>query len=122
MDQGWTLMEPLQVRPIGPDREDVVVLAVSGELDHATEQALGAAVERAMGNDCRRLVLECAGVTFCDSQGLNRFLQLRLDLERRGVVLILTGISASLRAVLDLTGAIEVFALTDTVEDALRAS
>ncbi|MDF9810777.1 STAS domain-containing protein [Streptomyces sp. SPB162] len=115
-------MESLQVRPIGPDRDDVVVLAVSGELDYATEQALGDAVARAMGDHCRRLVLECAGVTFCDSQGLNRFLQLRLDLESRGIDLILTGISASLRAVLDLTGAIEVFLLTDTVEDALRAS
>ncbi|MEU3459209.1 STAS domain-containing protein [Streptomyces sp. NPDC006733] len=113
-------MEPLQVRLIGPDRDGVVVLTVAGELDYATEQALGDAVADALGEHCERLVLECAGVTFCDSQGLNRFLQLRLDLEQRGIALVLAGISTSLRAVLDLTGAIEVFVLADTVEDALR--
>ncbi|MEU3464301.1 STAS domain-containing protein [Streptomyces sp. NPDC006733] len=114
-------MEPLRVRPIGPVRQGVVVLAVSGELDCNTEQLLGDAAGRALGDGCGRLVLECSGVTFCDSQGLNRFLRLREHARRDGAALVLAAISGSVRHVLELTGALQVFVLANTVEEALRA-
>lgn len=114
-------MEPMRVRPIGPVRQGVVVLAVSGELDYDTEQILGDAGSRALGDGCRRLILECSGVTFCDSQGLNRFLRLRRDAERDGAVLILAAISGPLRHVLELTDGLQAFVLANTVEEALRA-
>ncbi|MCZ4102567.1 MULTISPECIES: STAS domain-containing protein [Streptomyces] len=111
-------MEPLQVCPIGPPREGVTVLALSGELDYNTEPTLAAAAGDAMKAGCRQLVLECAGLTFCDSQGLNRFLRLRLAAQRRGVDLVLAAISTPLRHLLELTEAVEVFQLADTVDQA----
>ncbi|MCZ4103323.1 STAS domain-containing protein [Streptomyces sp. So13.3] len=115
-------MEQFQVRAIGPARPGVVVLAVSGALDFGTEQLLGDAGSRALAGGCRRLVLECAGVTFCDSQGLNRFLKLRREAERGGAALVLAAISTPVRHVLELTGALPVFGLADTVDEALRAA
>lgn len=114
-------MNALQVRPVGPSREGVAVLALSGELDYGTDQTLADATHQALNDGCRRLVLQCAGVTFCDSQGLNRFLRLRLEAQRRNVDLVLAEISAPVRHVLELTAALQLFTLADSVEDALRA-
>lgn len=114
-------MVPLLVRPIGPAREGVKVLALSGELDYDTQQTLADAANDALDGGCQRLVLECAGLTFCDSQGLNCLLQLRLQAQHRGVALVLAAISTALRHVLEITEALRVFVLTDTVDQALRA-
>lgn len=57
--------------------------------------------------------------TFCDSQGLSRFLRLRLAAQHHGVHLVLAAISTPLRHLLELTEALEVFQLADTVEQAL---
>lgn len=115
-------MEPLQVRPIGPPRQGVTVLALSGELDYNAQQTLADVAGGALGEGCQWLILECSGLTFCDSQGLNRFLRLRLAAQRRGVHLVLAAISTPLRRVLELTGALPVFTLADTVEQALHTT
>lgn len=110
----------LQVRSKGPGREGVVVLAVSGDLDYDTEQILGAAGSRAVQGGCRRLVVECSGVTFCDSRGLGCLLQLRREAQDAGAELVLAAISYPVRLVLELTDALEACVLAGTVEQALR--
>ncbi|MEU3464732.1 STAS domain-containing protein [Streptomyces sp. NPDC006733] len=109
----------MQVRTIGPARGGVIVLAVSGDLDNDTEHLLAHGAGEALDAGCRRLILQCAGVTFCDSRGLNRLLQLRQDAQRRGVDLVLAAISTPVRHVLELTEALQVFVLADTVQQAV---
>ncbi|MCM2425121.1 STAS domain-containing protein [Streptomyces sp. RKAG337] len=115
-------MEPLQVSAVGQAQDGVAVLSVAGELDYGTERVLGDAAQRLLDQGCRRLIVDCAGLAFCDSQGLNRFLQLRLDLESRDGLLVLAAISSPLRHVLELTDALQIFVLADSVEAALRSA
>ncbi|MEU3466163.1 STAS domain-containing protein [Streptomyces sp. NPDC006733] len=111
---------PLQIQAGDFARPGVSVLEVSGELDYDTEQILADAARQTLDAGCRRLVLDCAAVTFCDSRGLNQLLFLRQDAQRRGVDLVLAAISTPVRHVLELTDALRIFTLADTVEEAVR--
>ncbi|MEU3465558.1 STAS domain-containing protein [Streptomyces sp. NPDC006733] len=113
-------MESLQVSPLKTSRESVLVLALSGDLDYDTQQTLSDTAVLALDDGCRQLIVECSRVTFCDSEGLNALLQLRQEAEGRGVILVLAAISAVLRHVLDLTHALQILTLADTVEQAVR--
>ncbi|MCZ4101897.1 STAS domain-containing protein [Streptomyces sp. So13.3] len=131
-------MTRLQVRPVRHGQGDVDVLALAGELDLDSEDVLATAVAELLrarqdgraGNgelpaqqdgDTRRsrLVLDCAGLTFCDSRGLGLLLTIRQTLQDRGDVLVLADVSPQLLRTLELTGADQVLTLADGVGEAL---
>jgi len=55
----------------GADRAAIVILR--GELDIDTATQLRAAIEGQLARDTPRIVVDLAGVTFCDSVGLSTF-------------------------------------------------
>ncbi|MEV7417402.1 STAS domain-containing protein [Streptomyces sp. NPDC089919] len=105
----------VEVRP----REGVVVLLLSGELDHDTVGPLRAALDTALTGARPRLVVDCAGLRFCDSTGLNALLRARLAAEAAGGRLEVSGLPPVVRRLFRLTGADEVFAVHPDLESAL---
>ena len=57
-------------------RETEAVVAVTGEIDVSTVPRLTAAVDEVLVDAPPRVVLDLAGVTFCDSQGLGTLVAL----------------------------------------------
>src|SRR5882757_863656 len=58
------------------------VFTPSGELDHHTADVLGEPLGAAVDAGATRLVIDCAGLEFCDSTGLNVLLSARLRVDR----------------------------------------
>ncbi|MEU3463641.1 STAS domain-containing protein [Streptomyces sp. NPDC006733] len=118
-------MTRLQVRPVHHDQGDAHVLALVGELDLDSEDVLASAVDvvlraRQDGPARRsRLVLDCGGLTFCDSRGLGLLLTIRQKLEDAGDVLVLADPTPQLLRTLELTGADQVLTLVDGVSEAV---
>ncbi len=73
--------EPEQVR-----------LAVTGDLDLASDGALAERAQALIPDAAGRLVLDFSGVTFCDSAGIRALLSTRKAAERAGCELRLTGV------------------------------
>ncbi|GAA2930543.1 STAS domain-containing protein [Streptomyces enissocaesilis] len=99
--------------------EGIPILRLGGDLDLTTVPLLMDAVNAAMHVHGRqRIVLDCTGLAFCDSSGLNCFLQLH---KGTGPVegLVLAQVGAPLRRLLDITGADQALAVTPTVDAAL---
>ncbi|MEU9959773.1 STAS domain-containing protein [Streptomyces sp. NPDC050982] len=100
--------------------DDIAVLRVSGELDHACEEfflrTLGASVDA--GHRC--LVLDVTALVFCDSRGLSCLLAIRWLLERRNGRILLAGAGRRLTQLLVQTGSIELLPVWPTVGQALR--
>lgn len=61
------------------------LLAPVGELDHYTAELLRSPLDEALDAGRSRLVVDCSGLEFCDSTGLNVLLgaRLRADAARR---------------------------------------
>jgi anti-anti-sigma factor len=83
---------------------DEVVLHLVGEIDVLTVANLSAIVNETLAEPPTRIVLDMAGVTFCDSQGLGTLVVLSRKAEYARSLLALTNVGDFLMRVLDITG------------------
>ncbi|HEY9373872.1 STAS domain-containing protein [Streptomyces sp.] len=90
-----------------------------GELDHHTADLLRTPLHDALGEGRSRLVVDCSGLDFCDSTGLNVLLGARLKAEAAGGGVHLSGMRPAVARVFEITGAEAVFTVHDSLEAAL---
>lgn len=83
---------------------DEVVLHLAGEIDVLTVTNLSTLVNDTLTDPPARIVLDMAGVTFCDSQGLGTLVVLSRKAQHARTVLALTNVGEFLMRVLDITG------------------
>jgi anti-anti-sigma factor len=95
------------------------VVKVAGELDHDTAPQLLRILDQALAQHHGPVVVDCAGITFCDSSGLNTLLRARRTATTVERALLLAAPSRATLRVLRLTGADAAFELVPTVESAL---
>ena len=80
-------------------------LTVGGDLDMATAPTLVTKGQRALeAGGGGELVIDLAGVDFCDSAGINALVKLRKLAEQHGFTLRVTSPRPAVRRVLDMTG------------------
>ena len=89
------------------------VMRLCGELDADTASLLVTDAEQMVRRGQRHLVLDCAGVTFCDSFGLRAMLVLWDRVQPDGSVTI-DRPSATLVRILEITGLIDRFQIPVT--------
>ncbi|HEY9372037.1 STAS domain-containing protein [Streptomyces sp.] len=94
-----------------------VVLTLHGELDQDTVDALRDALSARP--DARRIVVDCSGLRFCDSSGLNVLLRTRMRMRERGGRLDLAGLRPPVDRMFEITGARSVFRVYEDVAAAL---
>ncbi|MFH8727511.1 STAS domain-containing protein [Streptomyces termitum] len=97
-----------------------VVLAPRGELDHDTVEPLRTALDKHA--DAARIVVDCAGLDFCDSTGLNLLLRARAQAREAGAGLDLAGLRPPVDRMFEITGAVRVFRIYADVHEALDAA
>ncbi|GHH81982.1 anti-sigma factor antagonist [Kitasatospora indigofera] len=93
------------------------VVEAAGELDHDSAPQLRAVLRRALAvrPAPAMLVVDLAGITFCDSSGLNTLLQARLDAERQDTAFHLARPTDIVARVLEITGTDQVFPVDQVV-------
>ncbi|KOG31673.1 MULTISPECIES: STAS domain-containing protein [Streptomyces] len=90
-----------------------------GELDHHTAELLRAPLDDALDAGRSRLVVDCSGLEFCDSTGLNVLLGARLRAEAAGGGVHLVAMRPPVARVFHITGAEAVFTVHETLATAL---
>ena len=80
------------------------VLVLTGEIDMATAGDLRAATGRSLQGPPGRVVLDFAGVTFCDSQGLSTLISINRDVTGAGSRLVLSNVGDFMSRLLEITG------------------
>jgi anti-anti-sigma factor len=93
------------------------VIALEGELDLAAAPELRKHLDEVEG---QTLVLDFARTTFIDSAVLKELLRGRVELTARGVRLVLAGVPAPVRRLMDLTRTYELFEDAPDVDTALK--
>ncbi|MBS2965347.1 STAS domain-containing protein [Actinocrinis puniceicyclus] len=96
----------LDVRVREAAREDTTVVEAVGELDFTSTNRLRAVLLPLVGHGT--VVLDAAGITFCDSAGLLAILQANRDARAQGAIFRLAAPSAPLVRVMELAGALAV--------------
>ena len=101
---------------------DAVVLTVRGEVDIANKGRMHTALERAMDDAERAVVVDLSNVRFMDSTGLALMLNAARRLTRRRVGFAIACPDGPVRRAFDVTGLDECFKITDGVDDALAGA
>ena len=83
---------------------DEVIIKLAGEIDVLTVTELATVVNELLPEPPARIVLDMAGVTFCDSQGLGTLVVLSRKAQHAQSVLSLANVGDFLMRVLDITG------------------
>jgi anti-sigma B factor antagonist len=83
---------------------DQATLAVSGEIDISTADALERAIAEIIDGGAGHVIVDLSGVTFMDSAGINVLLKGRRWADDHGQQFRVTGATGIVRQVLDLTG------------------
>lgn len=96
------------------------VFTPAGELDHHTADVLAGPLGAAVDAGISRLVIDCSGLEFCDSTGLNVLLGARLRAEALGGGVHLAAMQPTVARVFEITGADAVFTVHDTLDQALQ--
>jgi anti-sigma B factor antagonist len=81
-----------------------LTFVLAGEIDVLTVVKLSALVNEELADPPGRIVLDMAGVTFCDSQGLGTLVVLSRKAQHARSVLSLANVGDFLMRVLDITG------------------
>ena len=90
------------------------MVAVSGEIDLYTAPRLQSELAAAvMSEGPARVVVDMAGVDFCDSTGMNVLLAALRRARERGGDLVLAGPRPGVRKILQVTGLESVFTVLD---------
>jgi anti-sigma B factor antagonist len=95
---------PPDLQVVAQYRPDVIVLAISGELDAASAPMLRAHVGFALGRRPAHLILDLAGLRFCDAAGLSVFAMARNAATRDGASLALAAVPRPVTRLLKMTG------------------
>jgi anti-sigma B factor antagonist len=101
---------------VATERDDLTILAVSGELDMSTSPDLLNTALPLIDAGRRLLVLDLNDVTFCDSAGLSAFVQLQKRMATVDGSIALARPQPIVRSVLELTGLVELMQVSSTVE------
>ncbi|MFE3328914.1 STAS domain-containing protein [Streptomyces sp. NPDC059176] len=107
----------VDTRP-GPE-PGILVFALSGELDHDTAEPLRTALDEGIAGGARRLLVDCSGLLFCDSTGLNVLLRARLAAQDADARVELAALRPQVARMLAITGAGAVFPRYASIGEAL---
>ncbi|GAA0794665.1 STAS domain-containing protein [Spirilliplanes yamanashiensis] len=105
----------LTVRDLGDTGR---VLTATGEIDHDTRAAVRDAVMESVDAGRTRVVLDVAGVEFCDSGALSAFVEAHRRTEAAGGWFRLAGASGRVQLVLRLANLDRILQLRPTVAEA----
>lgn len=99
---------------------DIAILRPSGRLDSATSPAFEASVLERLQDGSTRMVLDLSDVDYISSAGLRVILVAGKKLRAAQGQLVLCGLREEVRGVFEMSGFLDLFAVTDNAQEALR--
>ncbi|MFI6154825.1 STAS domain-containing protein [Kitasatospora sp. NPDC051170] len=95
--------------------DEGTVVSLFGELDLDSVADLAGVLEPVLDQPATVVVIDCAGLEFCDSTGLNALLRAQARAGARGSRIELARPRPLVLRMLQLTGATDAFTLRDTL-------
>ncbi|MYR57428.1 anti-sigma factor antagonist [Streptomyces sp. SID625] len=112
-------MSPLKIT--ARDAATGPVLEITGDLDHHTAPELREAVDGLAVAAGQLLVLDLAGLDFCDSSGISALISARSLAAEQGAGVVLAAVPANTARILGIVGLDRVFTIHDSVAAATIA-
>ncbi len=100
-------------------RGDITIFKPAGRLDSASSVGLEHAVLERLQSGCKRVVFDLSGVDYISSAGLRVILLAGKRLQPVQGSLVLCGLREDVRGVFEMSGFLNLFACTSSLDEAL---
>jgi len=101
-------------------RQNAQVVTIAGEIDGSSAPEAQAVILAQVGEGAK-VVLDMTGVTYMSSAGLRMLLLAYRTVNNKGGKMALVGLSSDLKDTMSVTGFLDFFACSDTLEAGLAA-
>ncbi|QXJ39731.1 Anti-sigma F factor antagonist [Parageobacillus caldoxylosilyticus] len=102
-------------------KRDVLIIRLSGELDHHTAEELREKVTDTLEREAiRHIVLNLEGLTFMDSSGLGVILGRYKQIKNLGGEMIVCAVSPTVKRLFDMSGLFKIIRLENNEQFALQ--
>ena len=100
--------------------ENIVIITVEGSIDSKTAGDLQSQILGKV-SETNNVLLDLSKVDFVSSAGLRMLLMIYRQIKSKNGKVILVGVSDEIRDVMSMTGFINFFSITDTIDSALNS-
>ena len=104
-------------------REDIngtAVLAISGRLNVTTTAVLEEALKKLFDEGSNKILIDCVALEYISSAGLRVLLAAAKTAKKAGGEISISGMSASVRQVFEISGFTTIFPIFDSKDEALN--
>ncbi|MFM8763364.1 MAG: STAS domain-containing protein [Spartobacteria bacterium] len=103
------------------DLETSVVLTLNGHLNALTVDALEKSLDAVLATETRRVIFDCATLSFTSSAGLRVFLSIVKRMKTRGGTCAFAALTPTVHEIFEMAGFLEAMEVHATRESALAA-
>jgi anti-sigma B factor antagonist len=103
------------------NRDGVVVLKPSGDVDLSSSRELQQSVKQAMEGKPSRVVVDLANVPYMDSSGVATLVEAMQIARKQSTKLVLCAMQSKVRSIFEIARLDRVFTIVDTVDQASSA-
>ena len=100
--------------------ENIVIITIEGSIDSKTAGDLQSQIMGTV-SETNNVLLDLSSVSYVSSAGLRVLLMIYRQIKSKNGKVILVGISEEIRDVMSMTGFVNFFEITDTIENALNS-
>jgi len=100
----------------------ITLLQVTGRLDSTTSPALGERLSGILDAGAARLLVDFSQLEYISSAGFRILLQAAKRAEQKAAKLVLCGLSAKVRQLFDIGGFLDLFSITATRDEGIKAA
>lgn len=86
------------------DKGTQTVIAINGDLDASSSVMLDAAIEKAVANGYRQLLIDCERLNYISSAGLGVFMSRVQEFEDQGIQMVLFGLQDKVFRIFQILG------------------
>jgi stage II sporulation protein AA (anti-sigma F factor antagonist) len=99
---------------------DILIVHISGELDHHTSELVRNRVDQEINeNHCQHLILNLSGLSFMDSSGLGVILGRYKRITQNGGKMVISNVSPQILRLFEMAGLLKIVKFCDDEEGAL---
>lgn len=99
--------------------EQLCVITISGEIDASSSIDLDSAISSALKKGERKILVDCANLTYISSAGLGVFMSYLEDFEEQGIKIALYNMSDKVKSVFEILGLVDLISILSTKEEAI---
>ena len=100
--------------------DENLIFTIKGHLDAASSPAAGNAINKAMREDCSRVLFNFSELDYLSSGGLRVILGVAKELKRNGGKLVLCSLNPFVKEIFVVSGFESLIPIEDTVESGIR--